>query len=179
MIILLYGGLGLSQLGKMKEELLKAFPYADVREGNYHDTCSLWDGSGGKDKVFLIGHSMGGDRVRQTLCEHPKDASGVMIDPVSFTTGVSHKSLPLNSRYLWIRRSKMGAEVYLGIMVPLRMEGIVDPPIIWHGGHNELPNDPKLIEYVIDWIRSYNDSQDEGTEGRKDSSEGSIDPPQA
>jgi len=146
-LVVVVGGLGLSQLGDLRHAVIDQCPQAKVV------SAGAWDGykaditgiatAKPHDHIILVGHSLGCPAIAQAAEQLPKVDLAVFIDPAwddfRLPRGVE--------RYLWYQRTGFGLEREAHIVGAARTSTI-------EGGHNAIPHAPELIAGVVRAINS-------------------------
>jgi pimeloyl-ACP methyl ester carboxylesterase len=144
-LVVVVGGLGLSQLSDLRKSLEQQCPQATVV------SAGDWDGYKADLKaiaaskpfphVVFIGHSFGCQAIARAAGQLSKVDLAVFIDPawddVHLSKTIEH--------YLWFQRSGIGIEREAQIVG-------ADRPKIIKGDHNSIPHSPELIAEVVDAV---------------------------
>ena len=151
-LVVVVGGLGISQLGDLRHEVQRQCPQAKVVN------AGGWDGyksdlkaiatAKPHEHIIFVGHSFGCGAIAEAASQLPRVDLAVFIDP-------AWNDFPLPrtvARCLWFRRSGGGLER------EARVVGAPGPKVI-KGGHNDIPHSPELIASVVGAINSVKDSK--------------------
>ena len=150
-LVVVVGGLGMSQLGDLRQEVQRQCPHANV------ESAGAWDGykadlkaiaaARPHEHIIFVGHSFGCQAIADAASQLPRIDLAVFIDPAWNDFPLP----PTVARYLWYQRSDAGIEREALIV------GAGAPRVI-EGGHNDLPHSAELIASVVGAINSVQDS---------------------
>jgi pimeloyl-ACP methyl ester carboxylesterase len=149
-LVVVVGGLGLSQLGDVRRAVEKNCPDCDVVN------AGGWDGYKAdlekiatekkRQHVIMVGHSFGCGAIAETAEKLPKLDLAVFIDPAW-----DDFKLPRTvGKYLWFKRSGFGIER------EARIIGARQGAVTIQGGHNDIPHSDVLIAGVVHAVRQVN-----------------------
>jgi pimeloyl-ACP methyl ester carboxylesterase len=172
------GGLGKTQLDKLQDAVIRKWPgivTIDFGEQNEYARNVVMSVETLRKEwpeelpVVLVGHSFGGWKVVTSLFYLQNVAAAIAIDPVKPELGSRDQRWPEcfpSSRFWWFQRGLPGIEV------PMTISGLSKPPIVVpRTTHNGLPNDPEVIQEVLERISeslvSWAFSHDSATEPSK------------
>jgi pimeloyl-ACP methyl ester carboxylesterase len=141
-LVVLVGGLGVTQLGDIETQLSRQCPNATVvsaggfngYQANLNDILAKYP----HRNVVLIGHSLGGPAIAQTAEQLPRVDLAVFIDP-SWDDFKLPRSV---NNVLWFQRSDDDMER------PSQIAGAGAPRTI-PGKHNDIPHSPHLIDRIV------------------------------
>ena len=140
-LVVVVGGLGLSQLGDLRHAVIKECPEATVVSAGawdaYKSDLKSLATKKPHEHIIFIGHSFGCESIAKTAADMPKVDLTVFIDPAWDDFHLS----PTISKYLWYRRSNFDIEREAKI--------IGATPKIINGNHNGIPHSPELIAEVV------------------------------
>jgi hypothetical protein len=145
-LVVFVGGLGVSQLGDLRRAVEKEFPEAKVVN------AGGWDGYKAnitgivndkpRERVILVGHSLGAPAISEAASKLPKVDLAVFIDPAW-----DDFKLPKNvDQHLWYKRSDFS------VVREAKVLGANEAKTI-KGGHNDIPHSQELIADVVGKIR--------------------------
>lgn len=144
-LVVVVGGLGLSQLGDLRHAIMRECPQATVVNAGafdgYKSDIKTLATKKPHEHIILVGHSFGCAAIANAAEQLPKVDLTVFIDPAW-----DDFKLPKNTlHYLWFQRSKFDIEREAKII------GASSPQKI-AGGHNDIPHSPDLIARVTSAI---------------------------
>jgi pimeloyl-ACP methyl ester carboxylesterase len=144
-LVVVVGGLGVSQLGDLRKSLESQCPQATVVSAGDWDAykADVKAIATGKTygHVVFIGHSFGCQAIAQAAGKLTNVDLAVFIDPAW-----DDLCVPKNiEHYLWYQRSGFGLEREANIV------GTEKPKII-KGDHNGIPHSPELIAEVVEAV---------------------------
>ena len=159
-LVVVVGGLGLSQLGDVRRAVQSQCPGADVVNAGGWDWYKADLPEIVRNKphqhVVFIGHSFGCGAIAEASRQVKAVELAVFIDPAW-----SDFHLPTTiGRYLWYKRSGFGIEREAQIV------GASNPQTI-RGGHNDIPHSPELIAGVVSAINRIKDAPASGDAARR------------
>jgi hypothetical protein len=145
-LVVVVGGLGLSQLRDVRQAVERQCPDVDVVNAGGWDGYKANLEAIAKEKkrqhVIMVGHSFGCGAIADAAAKLPKVDLAVFIDP----SWNDFKLPGTVGRYLWYKRSNFDIEREAKII------GARNPVTI-HGGHNDIPHSPELINGVVSAVK--------------------------
>ena len=148
-LVVVVGGLGLNQLGDLREAVKEQCPDTTVV------SAGPWDGfradigqivaSNSHKRIILVGHSFGCEAVAKAAEKLPRVDLTIFIDPAWDDFPLPRQS----SNYLWFQRSEADIEREATIIGASNITTI-------QGGHNAIPHSPELIAEVVAAINRKN-----------------------
>jgi len=152
-LVVVVGGLGLSQLGDLRHAIIKDCPQATVINAGafdgYKSDIKALATKKPHDHIILVGHSFGCEAIASAALQLPNVELTVFIDPAW-----NDFHLPSSTaHYLWFQRSNFDIEREAKII------GASSPQKI-PGGHNDIPHSPQLITQVVNAINTTTNAKD-------------------
>jgi pimeloyl-ACP methyl ester carboxylesterase len=145
-LVVFVGGLGYSQLGDIRQAVIRECPDAKVVN------AGGWDGYKSNleeiinakphDHIILVGHSLGCPAISEAAAKTPRVDLTVFIDPAWDDFKVSKNV----DQVLWYQRSDIDFPREAKII------GAKEPKVM-KGSHNTIPHSPELIAEVVGAIK--------------------------
>lgn len=144
-VVVLVGGLGMSQLGDVKAAVKQRCPEADVVSAGWWDAYKEDPAALAREKprerIIMVGHSFGCKTVAEAAAKLPAIDLAIFIEPAW-----NDVTVPRNvRRVLWFQRSEIGFTRKAKILAGVK-------PVVINGGHNTVTESPTLISGIVEAI---------------------------